>query len=139
MAGQRHRRTKSAISVATAARAKPTTSAVRNMSLCGPAYSSKSVPQTPIAATRRARAVSPTLLTNRCEIFIEKGFQLVMCRHLVALAALLVQPHPPALAVRIIVVDPHRDHRTYAGEGVGHDADQRAVAQADHRRGVDAL
>ena len=44
----------------------------------------------------------------------------------------------PALAVREVVLDLHRDDGADAGEGVGHDADQRAVAQADQRVGVDA-
>ena len=57
-----------------------------------------------------------------------------MRRHLVLLAAFLVEPHPPALAVGIIVLDLHADDGADAGEGVGHDADQRAVAQPDEPR-----
>ncbi len=60
-------------------------------------------------------------------------------RHLVALAAFLVQPHPPALALGVVVLDLHGDHGADPGEGVGHDADQRAVAQADEGRAVDAF
>ena len=51
-----------------------------------------------------------------------------------ALAAFLVQPQPPALAIREIVVDLHRDDGTDAGKAVDHDADQGAVAQADKPR-----
>jgi hypothetical protein len=54
-----------------------------------------------------------------------------MCRHLVSLAAFLVEPDPPALAVGKIILDPRRHDGADAGEGVGHDADQGAVAQAD--------
>jgi hypothetical protein len=57
----------------------------------------------------------------------------------VAFAALFVEPDPPALAVGKIVLDPHRHHGADAREGVGHDADQRTVAQADESRGIDAL
>jgi hypothetical protein len=71
-------------------------------------------------------------------ILIEEGFELVVRRHLVALAAFLVEADPPALAVGEIIVDPHRHDGADAGEGVGHDADQGAVAQADQGRGVDA-
>jgi hypothetical protein len=65
------------------------------------------------------------------DVFIEEGFELVVSRHFMALAAFLVQADPPALAVGEVVLDPHRHHRADAGEGVGHDADQGAVAQAD--------
>jgi len=34
---------------------------------------------------------------GREEVFVDIGFELVMCWHLVALAALLVKPQPPAL------------------------------------------
>jgi hypothetical protein len=61
------------------------------------------------------------------------GFELVMGRHLVALAAFLVESDPPALAVGEVVLDPHRDDGADAGEGVGHHADQGAIAQADER------
>ena len=73
------------------------------------------------------------------EIFVDKGVELVVRRHFVALAAFFVQPYPPALAVRVVVVDAHRDDGADAGEGVGHDADQRAVAQTDDGRGVEPL
>jgi hypothetical protein len=73
------------------------------------------------------------------EVFIEEGFELVVRRHFVALAAFLVKADPPALPVGKIILDPHRHHGADAGEGVGHDPDQGAVAQADEGRGVDAL
>jgi len=57
----------------------------------------------------------------------------------VALAAFLVQPHPPALAVGKIILDPHGDDGANTGEEVGHDADQGAVAQADQSRRIDAV
>ena len=41
----------------------------------------------------------------------EIGFEIVMRRHLMPLAAFLMQPHPPALALRIIVFDAHGDDR----------------------------
>src|SRR5580704_2161493 len=54
------------------------------------------------------------------EIFIDEGFELVMRRHFVALASFLVQPHPPAFAVLIIVLNAHRNDRTNAGKGRCH-------------------
>ena len=38
------------------------------------------------------------------DIFVEEVFQLVMCRHLVAPAAFLMQPDPPALAIGKVVL-----------------------------------
>jgi len=58
--------------------------------------------------------------------------------HVVALAAFFVEAHPPALALRVIIRDRHADDGADPGEGVGHDADQRAIAQPDDGRGVDA-
>jgi hypothetical protein len=49
--------------------------------------------------------------------------------------ALFVEPEP-ALAVGEVVLDPHGDNGADAGEGVGHDADQGTVAQADEGQGV---
>ena len=59
--------------------------------------------------------------------------------HFVPLAAFLVQAHPPALARRIIVLDPHGHGRAHACEAVGHHADQRSIAQADQSRHIDAV
>ena len=92
-------------------------------------------------ADRRAEEGAFAVLADpgRGEILVDKGFELVVRRHLVALAAFLVQAHPPALALGVIVLDLHRDDGADAGEGVGHDADQRAIAQTDEGRGVDAV
>jgi hypothetical protein len=68
---------------------------------------------------------------RRIEIFIKELLELVMGRHLVALAAFLIEPQPPALPVGEVVLDLHRDDRADAGKAVDHHADQRAVAQAD--------
>jgi hypothetical protein len=50
-----------------------------------------------------------------------------------------VRMKPPALAGGVIVLDPHRGDRADACEAVNHDTDQRAIAQADERRGIDAF
>ena len=93
-----------------------------------------------LPAAERKRGVLPSLAdAGRGEILVDKGFELMVRRHLVPLAAFLVQPHPPALALGIVVLDLHCDDGADAGEGIGHDADQRAVAQADDRRCVDAV
>ena len=60
---------------------------------------------------------------GRGEVVVDVGLELVVRRHLVALAAFLVQPHPPALALGVIVLDLHRDGGADVGEGIGHDAD----------------
>ena len=65
--------------------------------------------------------------------------QIVVARHLMLFTAFFVQPHPGAPALHIDIVDLHLDHRTDPGEGVDHQADQRAVAQAGDSRGVDGI
>jgi hypothetical protein len=55
-----------------------------------------------------------------------------MNRHLMPLAAFLMEPEPPALAGRVIVLDPQGHSRTDAGEGVDHpDAGGAAARAAD--------
>jgi len=49
--------------------------------------------------------------------------------HLVALAALLVQPKPQSLAMLEVVADLHRYGRSDPREAIDHGADQRPVAQ----------
>jgi hypothetical protein len=58
---------------------------------------------------------------GRGQIFIEKLLELVMCRHLVLFAAFFAEPHPPALAGGVIVLDLHADDGADAGEGIRHD------------------
>ena len=50
-----------------------------------------------------------------------------------------MQPHPPALAVGVVILDAHRDDRANAGEGEGHHRNQRSIPQADHGRHIDAV
>jgi hypothetical protein len=73
---------------------------------------------------------------GRHDVGVEIGFKSVMRRHLVALAALLMQAHPPALAVGVIILDAHGDDCADAREGEGHHRDQRAIPQADESRHV---
>jgi hypothetical protein len=54
--------------------------------------------------------------------------------HLVMLAAFLVQPQPPALALLIIVVNVHAHHGRDAREAVDHNSKQGTIAQADQIR-----
>ncbi len=74
------------------------------------------------------------LLLVGVEIFL----RLVMRRHLVPLAALLVQPQPGAPALAVIVPDLHPGHRADAGKAVDHHGDDRAVAEPDNVAGLDA-
>lgn len=66
-------------------------------------------------------------------------FELVMRRHLVALASLLVQPDPPAAGLEVPVLDIHAGGGARTREGVYHEADERATAETDHRRRVDGV
>jgi hypothetical protein len=70
---------------------------------------------------------------------VEIGFEIVMRRHLVDLAAFFVEAQPPAFAVGEVIFDAHADRCADAGEAEGHQRDQRAVAQADDGRDVDAV
>jgi hypothetical protein len=97
-----------------------------------------SSPVRPIAERNRGLLSSPAN-PGGPDVLIEEGFELVVRRHLVLLAAFLVEADPPALAVGEVVLDPHGDDSADASEGVGHDADQRAIAQAEQGRGVDAF
>jgi hypothetical protein len=72
-------------------------------------------------------------------VLVEVGLELVVGRHLVPLSALLVESEPPALAFGVVVVDAHADHGADPGERVGHDGDQRAVAQTYHAGRIHAL
>ena len=76
---------------------------------------------------------------GRLDISVEIGLEIVMRRHFMALAAFLMQPHPPALAVGVVVLDAHGDDRADAGEGEGHHRNQRPIAQPDDGRRVDAV
>ena len=73
------------------------------------------------------------------DVFVEEGFELVVGRHFVALAAFFVEADPPALAIGEVVLDLHGDDGTDAGERVGHHPDQGAVAQAHDGRSIDAV
>jgi hypothetical protein len=72
------------------------------------------------------------------DVFVEIGFELVVGRHLMALAAFFVETDPPALAVGEIVLALHGDGAD-AGEGIRHDRNEGAIAQPDQGRGVDAI
>jgi hypothetical protein len=43
------------------------------------------------------------------DVLVDVDFEVMVRRHLVPLAAFLVQADPPALALRVIVVDAHAD------------------------------
>ena len=76
--------------------------------------------------------------SGRGEILIKELLELVMRRHFVALAAFLMQPHPPALAAGVIVLDTHGDDGADARKRVRHHRHRRAVAQAHLRRALAA-
>jgi hypothetical protein len=50
-------------------------------------------------------------------VLIEEGYEIVMRRHLMPLAAFLVEADPPALAVGEVVLDPHMGNNTPRGAG----------------------
>ena len=70
---------------------------------------------------------------------IQKLFEVVVAGELVDLAAFFVEPHPAAALLDVVVLDLHADDGADAGEGVAHERDERAVAEADQRAGVDGV
>jgi hypothetical protein len=57
----------------------------------------------------------------------------------VPLPAFLAQPHPEPPVLRNDILDRHTERRADPGEGIDHEPDQRAIAQADDTRRVDAI
>jgi len=73
------------------------------------------------------------------DVLLQIAIQIVMGGHLVFLAAFFVKPHPAAPPLDEEILDAHTDHRTHAGEGVDHQANQCAVAQTGQGSGVDGV
>src|SRR5579871_3211134 len=96
-----------------------------------------------LAAAAPARAEQGRFLLPADAGGVQVGVQVllgcVMHRHLVELAALLVQADPPALAVLVIVLNLHSHDRAYPRETEHHQPDQSAIAQADDVAGVYAV
>ena len=55
------------------------------------------------------------------------------------LAALLMQAHPAAPALREVILHLHADDGVHAGEGIDHNANQGAIAQPGERADVDGV
>ena len=55
-----------------------------------------------------------------------------MRRHLMALATFLMETDPPALALGVVVLDPHGDDRANAGKGKRHHGNHCSITQAHH-------
>ncbi len=62
-----------------------------------------------------------------------------MAGHFVVLAAFLVQADPSAASLRVNIGNAHLENGADAGEGVDHERDQGAIAQADPGAGVDRI
>ena len=69
------------------------------------------------------------------QVFIER----VVGGHVVLLAALLMQANPRATALDVDILDLHFRDGSDTAKGVDHERDQRTVAQADGRAGVDGI
>src|SRR6266849_1979990 len=62
-----------------------------------------------------------------------------MAGELVHLAALLVEPHPAAALLDVVVLNLHCDGGADAREGVTHERYERAIAETDERVGLDRI
>ena len=93
------------------------------------------------AATDRAEQWPLRIITQlrAVEICDQVFFEVVVAGHRVPLAAFLAQPHPQPAVLRVGIFDRHAERRADPGEGVDHEGDQRAVAQARVRRDIDAV
>jgi len=65
--------------------------------------------------------------------------EIVVAGHFVALAAFLAQAYPLTAALVIDIADFHAEGGADAGEAVDHQADQRAISQADRGSGIDTI
>ncbi len=73
------------------------------------------------------------------DIGVQIGLKIVMAGHGVALATLFVQQHPQAAVLHENVLDLHRQSGADPREGIDHQSDQSAVAQAGRRRHINAV
>jgi hypothetical protein len=96
-----------------------------------------------LAGTPLARAEERTFAllrdASRGDVFLKVAVEIVVRRHLVLLAAFLVKTDPAAAPLHKVVLDLHRDRRAHPREGVDHQADQGAIAQAGKGIGVDRV
>ena len=76
---------------------------------------------------------------GRLDVGVDILLQSMMGRHLVLLAAFLVEPQPGPFALSVVVLDRHCNHGANAGEGEHHRGDDRPVAQADEVRAFDLV
>jgi hypothetical protein len=97
-----------------------------------------------VVAGRRAEKIALAILGNAGGVNVGAQFlgERMMARHLMMLAAFLVQPQLPAGAFRSEILDLHLQRRIYAREGIGEGGDECPVApitQRVGRNGVDKL
>jgi hypothetical protein len=90
--------------------------------------------------SRGAKQRAVLVVFDACcrDIRIEVTFEFGNARRFVFLAAFFVQAYPSVLSLSEVILDIHLQYRADAGEGVNHDADERAVAQARECTCVDA-
>jgi hypothetical protein len=62
-----------------------------------------------------------------------------MGRDFMLLAAFLIEPHPATPPLDEVVFHLHCRRRAYTREGVGHERDQRPVAETHHRACINAV
>jgi hypothetical protein len=87
----------------------------------------------PLAVRKRGVAFSFPI-AGRLDVGREVFREVVVRRHLVALATLLVEPHPPAAPLHVVVFDIHSDRGPHAGERVRHERDERPIAKPHDAR-----
>ena len=73
------------------------------------------------------------------QVRVDVGLGEMVRGDFVTLAPLLVEAKPPALPLRVKVLDPHVGDGADAAEGVDHDGDERPIAQADEGLRLDGL
>ena len=79
----------------------------------------------------------PQLVT--VDVSVKVGLKVVMARHFMTLAALLMQTNPQPSVLHVHVLDLHGERCADPRELIDHEADQRAVAKANGLRHVDRV
>ena len=105
----------------------------------GPGFDAIERPIRQLARARQGReegAIRLVLEARAFDIFGQVFLKRVVAGHFMALAAFLAQTHPEPVAFVKEIGNRHADRRADAREGVGHETDQRAVAQTGDGVGI---
>lgn len=93
----------------------------------------------PIQSAEEWGLLLQQLDTGRLDVRIEVLLRQMMGRHLVALAAFLVQSEPPSLALLVVILDSHLHRGAHAREAVNHQTDDGTITESNDCGYVDGI